>query len=100
MNHDRDIDFKFHATIAFKNIEHKFPDIWSYLKEKEEPNIKQQLLRVTIIKNNKILYEYDLKQKKLLNRRQSLSRNIWRKTVSILKSKTTARAPFGTHSTL
>ena len=88
VNFDRDIDFKFHGTVAFKDIEYKFNDIWSYLKEKEEPNIMQYLLRITIVKNNIILYEYDLMQKKLLNRSQSLSRNIWSKTVNILKSKT------------
>jgi len=86
-NHAGNVDFRFHGTIAFKDIESKFNDIWRYLKRKEDPNINQYLLRVTILKNSKILYEYDLMQKRLLNRRQSLSRHIWKRTVSILKER-------------
>lgn len=80
-------DFGFHGTIAFKDIGQKFDRIWDYLKEKEEANINQYLLRVSIIKNQRILYEYDLIQKKLLNRRQALSKNLWKKTIYILKKK-------------
>ena len=86
-NHDKNVDFRFHGTIAFKDIEEKFNDIWRYLKRREEPDINQYLLRVTILRNSKILYEYDLMQKRLLNRRQSLSKHYWKKTVSILKER-------------
>lgn len=79
-------DFKFHSTIAFKDIDYKFNDIWRYMHAKERPDIKQHLLRVTIIKNSKILYEYDLMQQKLLNRRQSLDRHIFMETIRRLKS--------------
>lgn len=86
-SHDVNVAFRFHGTIAFKDIESKFNDIWRYLKRREEPDINQYLLRVTILKNSKILYEYDLMQKRLLNRRQSLSKHIWNRTVSILKER-------------
>lgn len=72
-------NFKFHSTIAFK-------DIWNYINEKEKPSIKQNLLRITILKNSKILYEYDLIQHKLLNRRESLSKNIFSTTIKELKT--------------
>lgn len=84
---DKDKKFSFHATIAFKDIDRKFPKIWRYLKSKEEPNINQHLLRITILRNDKILYEYDLMLKRLLNRRQALSKRIWKKTISTLKMK-------------
>jgi len=79
--------FYFHATIAFKDIDRKFNKIWHYLKKKEEPNIQQHVLRITILKGRRILYEYDLLQKRLLNRKQSLDKHIYQRTIDILKSQ-------------
>lgn len=85
---DFDDDFVFHATVAFKDIDYKFDRIWNYIQQRQEPYIHQHLLRITIIKNGKILYEYDLMQKRLLNRRQALSKSYWNKTIGLLKQKT------------
>jgi len=85
--HDKKRKFYFHSTIAFKDIDRKFLKIWNYIKRKEEPNIRQHLLRITILKGGKILYEYDLIQKKLLNRKQARSKYIWKKTIELLKKK-------------
>jgi len=84
---DKKKRFSFHATIAFKDIDRKFSGIWRYLKSKEEPNINQYLLRITILRNGKILYEYDLMLKRLLNRREALSKRIWKKTILRFKMK-------------
>ena len=76
----------FHATIAFRDIDRKFNNVWAYLKSKEEPNIKQHLLRITVLGvGGKIAYEYDLVLKRLLNRREALSKHVWRKTISKLR---------------
>lgn len=75
----------FHATIAFKDIENKFRSILAYLKNKHTPHIDQRLLRVTLLKNGKILYEYDFLQGRLLNRREALNKMAWRKTINLLK---------------
>jgi len=76
----------FHATIAFRDIDTKFTKIWAYLKSKEEPNIKQHLLRITVLgTSRKIVCEYDLVLKRLLNRREALSKYIWRKTIGKLR---------------
>ncbi len=76
----------FHATIAFRDIDAKFNGIWSYLKSKEEPNINQYLLRITILgASGRILCEYDLVLKRLLNRREALSKYWWRRTVNTLR---------------
>lgn len=85
---DLNPDFEFHSTIAFKDIDYKFNKIWNYIQQKQEPYIHQHLLRITIIKNSRILYEYDLMQKKLLNRRQGLSKSSWNRTIELLKQKT------------
>jgi len=82
---DNKKSFKFHATIAFKDIDRKFSDIWDYIKQKEPPKISQYLLRITIIKNQKILCEYDLMQKRLFTRRDALNRDLFKKTLAILK---------------
>jgi 2'-5' RNA ligase len=80
-------EFKFHSTIAFKDIDNKFRNIWSYISGKERPNFRQHLLRVTIIKNSKILYEYDLLQHKLLNRKQALDKHLFMETIRKLGHK-------------
>jgi len=84
---DRDEEFNFHATVAFKDIGYKFDRIWNYLKHKRPPDINQYLLRVTLLKKSKILYEYDLLQKRPLTRTEAKKKEIFRKTVQILKSR-------------
>ena len=76
----------FHATIAFRDIDHKFNQIWSYLKSKEQPNINQHLLRITVLgARGRIVCEYDLVLKRLLRRREALSKRLWRNTVNQLR---------------
>lgn len=81
----RNRSFKFHITIAFKDIDKKFDRIWKYLQNKEKPNIHSHALRITILKNSKILREYDLLQKKMLNRSEAKSKIIYQQTIEILK---------------
>lgn len=80
-------DFKFHSTIAFKDIDNKLKQILNHLKNKKQPHIRQTLLRVTILRNGKILNEYDFLQKRLFNRGQALNKKIWQRTVTLLKQK-------------
>lgn len=88
-NFDCQKKYSFHSTIAFKDIDNKFSKISNYIKSKEEPNIKQHLLRITILKNGKILYEYDLIQRKLLNRKEARSKFHWQRTIQEFKSMDT-----------
>ena len=78
--------FAFHSTIAFKDIDNKFDKIWNYISKKKQKKIRQTLLRVTLLKNGKILKEYDFMQKRLLNRKEALNKGLWKKTIRILKS--------------
>jgi 2'-5' RNA ligase len=77
--------YSFHTTIAFRDIDRQFPKIWGHTKSKEEPDINQHLLRITILKNGRILREYDLMQKRLLSRREALNRIFWNRTITIYK---------------
>lgn len=74
---DHDCDskdkFKFHATVAMKDIHQKFDEIWEYLKD-YEMRTQGVSYRITLLKQGKIVYEYDMPTKRLLNRRQSLKR--------------------------
>lgn len=85
---DSKYNLSFHATIAFRDIEGKFDRIWKYIEQKPTPNINQHLLRVTILKGRRILYEYDLLEQKLLSRPKALSKRSWRKTFELLKQRT------------
>ncbi len=80
---DSQRNHSFHATIAFRDIDAKFNRIWSYLKSREEPNINQHLLRITVLgSGGRIVCEYDLVLQRLLNRREALSKYWWRRTMN------------------
>ena len=83
---DSQRNHSFHATIAFRDIDARFNRIWSYIKSKEEPNINQNLLRITVLgTGGKIACEYDLVLKRILSRREALSKYWWRRTINRLR---------------
>jgi calcineurin-like phosphoesterase family protein/2'-5' RNA ligase len=81
---DKTQDFVFHATLALKDIEYKFDRIWAYLQNTENPNIEQYLLRLTLLRNGKILKEYDFIQRRLLRRDEALSKKTLKTTIKYL----------------
>ena len=68
---DSNPKFHFHATLAMKDIDRKFDGVWDYLK-KYDIRVMGFCLRITLIKEGKIMYEFDLSTQRLLNRRQAL----------------------------
>jgi calcineurin-like phosphoesterase family protein/2'-5' RNA ligase len=87
---DTQPEFWFHSTIAFKDIDQKFDQIWHHLNENEELSINQHLLRITVLnKRQKIIREYDLLLQRWLNRWQVTTPGIreywWRKTINRLE---------------
>jgi 2'-5' RNA ligase len=58
--YDKKRDFLFHTTIALKDIDRKYSKISRYIEEKESFEINTHMLRICILRNSKILYEYDL----------------------------------------
>jgi hypothetical protein len=78
--------FRFHGTIASKDIDKKFGQMWSYIKNKEHRDINQHLLRITIIgSHGRIVCEYDLILKRLLNRKEALGKRLYQKTIDRLR---------------
>lgn len=57
------------------------------VKEDSNPNISLYLIRVTVLgRRSRIQYEYDLVLKKLLSRREALSRYWYRRSIEMLKA--------------
>jgi 2'-5' RNA ligase len=71
---DIDRSYKPHTTIALKMGLIKFFRIWFYLKQKPRIILTNHAMRITLLKGQKILYEYDFTNRRLLNRRQALSK--------------------------
>ena len=84
-----------HATLVMNthfhkntDIRRKFGAIMKFLGSWKIPEIRQNVLRVTILGgDSKIVCEYDLMLKKMLSRREALSRELFGKTLSVLKER-------------
>jgi len=83
--HDLKKEFIFHATLAMKLHPKKFEQVKKYISKKPKLKFRNVLLRVTLIKNRKILQEYDFLLKKMLKRREAKSSKILSRTFYKLK---------------
>lgn len=81
---DKEQDFVFHATLSLKDFEDKFDKIWAYLQSLEKPEIEQYFLRLTLLRNGKIMKEYDFIQRRLLRRDEALSKKTLKTTIKCL----------------
>jgi 2'-5' RNA ligase len=75
--------FRLHNASVFGRL---FKIIKKYLfrlEEEDHPGINQYLLRVTVLgRRSRIQGEYDLVLKRLLNRREALSKVLWQQTIN------------------
>jgi len=78
--------YKPHTTIAIKMGFINFFRVWFYLKRKPKIMFTNHILRATLLKEKKILYEYDFLSRKLLNRKQAKIRKVLSKTFKKLKN--------------
>ena len=93
-NHDHG-PYKAHATLVMNahfhrniDIRRKFGNIMKFLESWKIPEIRQNVLRVTILGgDSKIVCEYDLMLKKMLGRREALNRELFRKTLGVLNER-------------
>jgi 2'-5' RNA ligase len=82
----KEIDkFGYHSTLAMNLDKKEFTSIKNYIKNKPAPRFTQIVMRVTLLRNGRILREYDFLQRKLLNRRQALNKNITKRSKILLK---------------
>lgn len=83
--------WKPHATIAFKDIDKKFGQIKAFLENRSCPEIQHYVLRVTLLKNTRILCEYDFLQHRTLTRFEALNRENRKMTIMLLKKRIAKR---------
>jgi 2'-5' RNA ligase len=79
--------WKPHSTIAFKDIDKKFGEIKKYLENQNCPQIKHYVLRITLLKNARILCEYDFLQQRALNHFEAKSRENKKRTMMLLRQR-------------
>lgn len=78
-------DFKYHSTIAMNIPTNKFNEIKKYVFRLNPPKYWNYLVRLTLLRNSKILFEYDFFLKRTLNRKQAKDRRILSQTKSKLR---------------
>jgi hypothetical protein len=77
--------YDLHATI-FKGLGNKFDSIWNYVRTQQQPDIDQYLLRITVLgERRRIICEYDLVLKRVLNRQEALSQYWWKRTLDEMR---------------
>ena len=75
--------FKLHNASVFGKLFKITKKYLFRLEEEDDPSINQHLLRVTVLgRRSHIQGEYDLVLKRLLNRREALSKSLWRVTIN------------------
>ena len=97
-DYDNKDNYKPHATLAMKLNDAQFNKVKTYVLNKKSTSKDYSMVRVTLIKGNKILYEYDFLQRKLFNRRQSLSKRIFRETIKKLKQQPRSQQVFSSQT--
>ena len=77
--------FGYHSTLAMKLNPREFNSIKNYIKNKPAPEFTQIVMRITLLRDGRILREYDFLQRKILNRRQALNKHITKRSKILLK---------------
>jgi len=77
--------FRFHATLAMKLDWLTFRRIKWYFRDQEQVIYRHHPIRATLLRNTKILCEYDFIQNRMLSRAQALSRATMKRDFDILK---------------
>jgi hypothetical protein len=77
--------FRFHSTLAMKLGWLTFQRIKWYVRDKETVIYRHHPIRVTLLRNSKIVCEYDFIQKRMLSRKQAMSKATRMRDYDILK---------------
>ncbi len=78
-------EFRFHATLAMKLDWLTFQRIKWHFRRQESIIYRHHPIRATLLRNSKILCEYDFIQQRMLSRSQALSRATLKRDLDILK---------------
>jgi calcineurin-like phosphoesterase family protein/2'-5' RNA ligase len=93
--YDFDKDFLFHSTLAYKISESEYERIAAYLNSVDPGSdgfvmpyfyLPMNALRITFLNNQaRIICEYDLLQRRLLSRLESLSKREWQRSLKFFR---------------
>ncbi len=85
--YDRDSadEFRFHATLAMKLDWLTFQRMKWHFRKQEPVMYRHHPIRATLLRNTKILCEYDFVQERMLTRAQALSKATMKRDFDILK---------------
>jgi 2'-5' RNA ligase len=78
--------FRFHATLAMKLDWLTFQRIKWYFRKQENVIYRHHPIRATLLRNTRILCEYDFIQERMLSQAQALSKATLMRDLDILKS--------------
>lgn len=78
-------EFRFHATLAMKLDRIAFMRIRWFFRDQEPVTCRYHPIRATLLKNSKILCEYDFIQRRMLTRAQALSKATRNRDLKILR---------------
>jgi 2'-5' RNA ligase len=86
-DYDRDSaeEFSFHATLAMKLDWLTFRRIKWYFRNQEPVVFRHHPIRATLLRNSKILCEYDFVQERMLTRAQALGKATMKRDFEILR---------------
>lgn len=90
--HGKD-EFVFHSTLALDVPEQKFQKIRDYVRHQHYDSAEYSISRITLIKNSRILYEYDFFQKRLLTREEAKDPVQYRRTEELAKHESGFSVP-------
>ena len=86
-DYDRDSaeDFKFHATLAMKLDDLTFQSIKVYIRDQEPVVFRHHPIRATLLRNSKVVCEYDFVQSRMLTPAQARSKATRMRDFDIIK---------------
>jgi 2'-5' RNA ligase len=79
-------EFRFHATLAMKLDWLTFQRVKWYVGQQEDVVFRHHPIRATLLRNSRIVCEYDFLQERMLTRAQALSKATKKRDLDLLKA--------------
>lgn len=86
-NRERAQHYQYHMTIAFKDISGQFAEIWDYVTNRYDPDLKTYAHRVTFLNDRRMIKEWDLLTGEYLEPDEATSQQSWQQTMDALNRK-------------
>jgi 2'-5' RNA ligase len=96
--YDADREYEFHITVAFKDIEQQFDEIWQYANETYDLQRQAYAKRVTALDRREMMWEWDLPRGVALSQSEATSKASWEKTEAALEQHLSSRSEMDHHS--